>query len=411
MTDVLRPGDLVVVAQGVGEPTPLLEQLVRAGGSLRDTEVFVGLSHSAALTEDAARSLSLVSFGGMGPLARLAATNTVSIIPCHFADVPRLLALRAPGRLVVLMQVSPPNDDGFHSLGMAVDYTYELVGQARAVIAEVNEQLPVTSAPCLHASAFAATVRTSRPLPVIPPANVSEVHRQIAAHVVKLVPDGATIQLGIGAVPSVVGAALTRRRDLRVHSTLVGDWLLGLAEAGALSTEPGSVRISEAAGSAALYEYVTRSAVLVRPVRELNSPDVLGRLEGFVAMNSALQVDLSGQVNAEEIESGYVGGIGGQPEFLRAAQRSVGGRSIVMLPATAARGRQSRIVRRLHQGTVTTLRSGVDFVVTEFGVADLRGTSLDERPEALIAVAAPHHRDALLAVTERGDRREVDDGR
>lgn len=399
VTEVLRPGDLVVVGQGVGEPTPLLEQLVRAGRSLRDTEVFVGLSHSRVLTDGAAGSLSLVSFGAMGPLAKYAAANAVSIIPCHFFDVARVLPFRAPGRLVVLIQVSPPGSDGYHSVGMGADYTYELVRHARAVVAEINQCMPVTSGPRLHSSAFDAVVRTSRPLPVVPAPATRDAHRQIAAHVVQLVPDGATIQLGIGAVPSVVGAALEGRRDLRVHSPLAGDWLLGLAKAGALRAEPGSVVISEAAGSQALYDFVAESAVHIRPVRELSRPDVLAGLGSLVAMNSALQVDLSGQVNAEEIESGYIGGIGGQPEFLRAAQRSKGGLSIIMLQATAVRGQQSRIVRRLHHGTVTTLRSCVDFAVTEFGVADLRGKSLDERAEALIAVAAPQFRDPLRAAS------------
>lgn len=410
VTDVLQPGDLVVVGQGVGEPTPLFEQLARAGASLRDTEVFVGLSHSSVLTDGSAHSLSLLSFGAMGPLAQRASASGVSIIPCHFADVARVLLHRAPGRLVVLIQVSAPDRDGYHSLGTAVDYTYELLGQARAVVAEVNEQMPVTSGPRLPPSAFTDTVRTSRPLPVVAPATVRDVHRRIAAHVVQLVPDGATIQLGIGAVPSVVGDALRDRRDLRVHSTLVGDWLLGLARSGALRKEPGSVVISEAAGSPALYDYVAGSAVLVRPVCELNRADVLAGIDRFTAMNSALQVDLTGQVNAEEIESGYVGGIGGQPEFLRAAQRSRGGRAIVMLAATAARGEQSRIVRRLQHGTVTTPRSSVDVVVTEFGVADLRGKSLDERAQALIGVAAPQHRDALRGVVVR-ERMGEGDGR
>lgn len=277
-----------------------------------------------------------------------------------------------------------------------MDYTFELVGHARVVIAEVNEQMPV-STPRVHGSAFAAMVRTSRPLPMVAPPTVREVHRRIAAHVAGLLSDGATIQLGVGALPAVVGQALSGLRDPRVHSTLAGDWPLGLARAGALRDEPGSVVISEAAGSAELYRYVADSAVSVRPVGELNRPEVLAGLDRFAALNSALQVDLTGQVNAEEIGSGYVSGIGGQPEFPRAAQRREGGRAIIMLPSTTADGRGSRIVHRVHRGTVTTARSGVDFAVTEHGVADLRGKSLDERAEELIAVAAPHHRDALRA--------------
>ncbi len=399
ITDVLRPGDLVVVAQGAGEPTPLLEHLVRRGHAVPDLEVFVGLSHSDVLRQPAARELALVSFGAMGPLGRLAAEGAVAVIPCNFSDIPRLLELRAPDRIVVVLQVSSADADGFHSLGFAVDYTYELAGRARAVVAEVNDQLPVTSAPRLHGSQFAAVVPTSRAVPEIKNGTPDDVHRRIASQVASLADDGATLQLGVGTLPSVVASELCRNRELRVRSTLVGSWLWDLAAAGALCNDPGSVVISEAAGSQALYDFVAGSAVEIRAVSDLTRPEDLAAIEGFVAMNSALQVDLSGQVNAEELATGYVGGIGGQPEFLRAAQRSPGGRSIVMLPATALGGRESRIVRRLHAGAVTTPRSGVDFVVTEYGIADLRGRTLAERAAALVAVAAPEHREALRATS------------
>ncbi|MFI5611994.1 acetyl-CoA hydrolase/transferase family protein [Amycolatopsis sp. NPDC051903] len=393
LTDVLKPGDLVVVAQGTGEPTPLLEQLVRAQATLPDLEVFVGLSHSGALTEPGAAGLPLVSFGAMGPLARLAANGTVSVIPCHFRDVPRALLSRNPDQLVVALQVSSADDSGHHSLGLAVDYTYELLGRARAVVAEVNDRVPHSTAPRVHSSRFTATVPTSRPLPSVTAGATGPVHTAIARYVATLVPDGATIQLGIGTLPAAVGAALAAKRDLGVHSTLASTWLLDLARAGAL--RPGAVVISEAAGSQELYDWVVASGVRVRPVSELAEPGAFARIDRFVAMNSALQVDLTGQVNAEELGSGYVGGIGGQPDYLRAAQHSAGGCSIVMLPATTQGGKSSRIVRRLHAGAVTTPRSQVDVVVTEHGIADLRGRSLAERAEALIAVAGPGHRPSL----------------
>ncbi len=383
---LIRPGDLVVVAQGVGEPTPMLERLLDAAPS--GVEVFVGLSHSDALTRPS--PLPLVSFGAMGPLGRPPLRGTVAVIPAHFDDLPRVLPHR--GReLVLLVQVTEPDQDGRHSLGMAVDYTYDLLGRARAVIAEVNAQLPVTSAPRLAGSTFDALVPTSRPLPVVATPGIGEPQRRIAAHVAGLVPDGATIQLGIGALAAAVGRALSEHRDLSVRSTLAGDWLLELATAGAL--RPGAVVISEAAGSPELYKYVTASEVAVRPVREVTGPAAAGEIDRFVAVNSALQVDLTGQVNAEEIATGYVGGIGGQAEYLRAAQRSPAGCAVVALPATA--GRRSRIVPRLDPATVTTPRSGVDVIVTEHGTADLRGRSLRERAESLVAVAAPEHRAAL----------------
>ncbi|WP_326837308.1 acetyl-CoA hydrolase/transferase C-terminal domain-containing protein [Amycolatopsis rhabdoformis] len=393
LTGVLKPGDLVVVAQGTGEPTPLLEQLVRAAPA--DVEVFVGLSHSSALTGPAARELPLVSFGALGPLGRLAVNGTVSVIPCHFRDVPRALASRNPEQIVVALQVSSADDTGHHSLGLAVDYTYELLGRARAVVAEVNDRLPHTSAPRVHRSVLTTTVASSRPMPTITAGATGPVHERIARHVAGLVPDGATIQLGVGTLPSAIGAALRSRRDLRVHSTLAGTWLLDLARAGALRDEPGAVVICEAAGSQELYDWVVGSGVLVRPVSELARPGAFTDLDHFVAMNSALQVDLTGQVNAEELGSGYVGGIGGQPDYLRAAQHSRDGLSVVMLPATTGDGSRSRIVRCLHAGAVTTPRSHVDVVVTEHGIADLRGRSLTERAEALVAIAAPGHRSSL----------------
>ncbi|TVT26111.1 acetyl-CoA transferase [Amycolatopsis acidiphila] len=377
-----------MVAQGVGEPTPLLEELLAAAPP--GIEVFVGFSHSDALA--APVRVPLLSFGAMGPLGKPPHRGSVEVVPAHFDDLPRVLPHR--GRdLVLLMQVTAAGPDGKHGLGMAVDHTYALIGQSRCVVAEVNSQLPDTSAPRLAPSTFDALVPGSRALPVVPAPAIGEPQRRIAEYVAELVPDGATLQLGIGAVPTAIGRCLVDRRNLAVRSTLVGDWLLDLASAGALRPGPAAVVISEAAGSPELYKYVAESAVQVRPVREVTGPAAAGAVENLVAVNSALQVDLTGQVNAEEIRAGFVGAIGGQAEYLRAAQRSAGGLAIVALPAAA--GQHSRIVRRLDPPTVTTARSHVDLVVTEYGLADLRGRSLRERTESLISVAAPQHRAAL----------------
>lgn len=385
---LIRPGDLVVVAQGVAEPTPLLEEVL--AGAPEGIEVFVGRSHSEILSRPT--RVPLLSFGAMGPLRRPAGRDDVGVVPAHFDDLPRVLPHR--GRdLVLLMQVAPAGADGRHGLGMAVDHTYALLGQARTVVAEVNDQMPDTSAPRLAPSVFDALVPGTRPLPTVPAPEIGEEQQRIAELVAEALPDGATLQLGIGAVPSAIGRCLTDRRDLAVRSTLVGDWLLDLASAGALRAGPDAVTISEAAGSAELYRYVATSAVQVRPVAEVTAAVAAGAVERFVAVNSALQVDLTGQVNAEELAGGFVGGIGGQAEYLRAASRSPGGCAVVALTSTG--GRRSRIVRRLDPPTVTTARSYVDVVVTEHGVADLRGRTVRERAESLIALAAPEHRGAL----------------
>jgi acyl-CoA hydrolase len=381
---LVRPGDLVVVAQGVGEPTPLLTELLEAAP--RDVEVFVGLSHSGALA--AAATVPLLSFGALGPLGRPPHRGAVEVLPAHFDDLPRVLPHR--GRdIVLLMQVTEAGADGCHGLGMAVDHTYPLLSLARTVVAEVNAQLPETSAPRLPGSTFAALVPSSRSLPTVTARTVGPVHERIASRVADLVPDGATLQIGI--VPTALVRRLVDRRNLAVRSTLVGDWLLDLATAGALRDGPEAVVVSEAAGSPELYKYVATAGVRVRPVAEVSGP--AAAVERFFAVNSALEVDLTGQVNAEEIPSGFVGAIGGQAEYLRAGSRSPGGCAIVALPSTA--GARSRIVPRLDPPTVTTPRSSVDVVVTEHGVADLRGRTLRERAESLVAVAAPEHRAAL----------------
>nr|WP_246372234.1 acetyl-CoA hydrolase/transferase C-terminal domain-containing protein [Gordonia humi] len=385
---MIRPGDLVVVAQGVGEPTVLLETVLAA--SPDDVDLFVGLSHSAALAPPAA--MPLLSFGALGPLGAPAHRGRVGVIPAHFDDLPRVLRERGQD-IVVLIQVGPVDADGTHGLGMAVDHTYELLAHARVVVAEVNDQMPPTASPRIAAATFDAVVETSRPLPVVATPPTTGVHDRIAEHVAGLVPDEATLQLGIGAMAFAIGRALSDRVGLSVRSTLVGDWLLELERSGSIRTGGGAVVISEAAGSAELYDLVTRGAIPVRPVADVVGPAARGEVARFVAVNSALEVDLTGQVNAEALPTGYIGGIGGQSEFLRAGQRSPGGRSIVALPATA--GRYSRIVGSLTGDAVTSPRSNVDFVVTEHGVADLRGRSLAERADALIAIAAPEHRTTL----------------
>lgn len=392
---ILRTGDLLVAAQGVGEPTELIDAVLHSSHLPPEVELFVGLSHSEALKDGNCAPVPLVSFGALGPLAAAASSGRLSVIPCHFSDLPRALDVRAPGRLVLLVQVAPPDEDGYHSLGVAVDYTWELIATARAVIAEINDQVPVTSAPRVHRSAFAATVSSSRPLPEVRSPQVNEIHHRIARKVARLVEDGSTVQLGIGTLAAAVGQALTDRRQLRVHSVLAGEWLLALARSGALSQDPKSITISEAAGSSALYDHVVSHDVAFRAVDDVMRYVTTQRIERFVAINAALEVDLTGQVNAEQLETGYVGAIGGQPEFLRAGHLSPAGKSIVMLPSTAGNGAKSRIVRQLQGNTVTTPRSVVDFVVTEHGVADLRGKTLTARAEALAAVAAPEHRAGL----------------
>ena len=253
---LLRPGGLVVVAQGAGEPSQLLGQLLDESSNVPDLQVFVGLSHTGALEVPREHLPELLSFGAMGPLGALAQVGAVGVIPCNFVDVPRVLRARAGRRLVVLMQVSAAGDGRNHSLGMAADYTYELADEAALVVAEINDQLPATSAPVLARDRIDVAIPTSRPLPQVRSRPPTAVQRRIAAHAAALVPDGAMLQLGIGVLASAVGEQLVGRRNLRVHSPLVGDWLAVLSQAGALSRARNSLRTCEAAGTTELYELV-----------------------------------------------------------------------------------------------------------------------------------------------------------
>jgi acyl-CoA hydrolase len=396
--DLLQDGDLLVTGSGLGEPEGLVASLGEQLDDLPDIEIFAGISYSGLFTPALAAKTRLSSFGAMADIAPLAAAGLVDVLPVHYVDVARHLRRRGGDGLVLVIQVAPPDSDGTYGTGVAVDYTAELLADARLVIAEVNDQLPAVAGVRIAAEHIDVVVPSSRPLREIPSAPIDDIHRAIAGYILPMIPDGAVLQLGIGGVPSAVAALLAGARSgLRVHTGLTGDWLLDLDAANALDPEAPIV-VGGAAGSAALYRFLaTDSRVQTRMIPDLTRPDVTAPIDGFVALNSAVQVDLTGQVNAELAGARYMGGVGGQVDFLRGAQLSNGGLSIIAMPATAGRGTRSRIVRQLDAGTVTTTRAGVDIVVSEFGVADLRGLGLRKRSTVLTAIAAERFRGELAA--------------
>lgn len=394
----VRPGDTVLWGQGAGEPLSLTGALAEQAERLGGVVGFVGLTYNPRL---AAPGLRLRSYGALGA----AADMPLEVITCHMSALPKLLR---SGRLradVVLCQLSPADADGNHSLGVTVDYLASALDAARVVLGEVNPAVPRTrGSPPVPPSRLAATVTADHCLIQIPDPEPDPVTAQIGAQVAELVPDGATVQLGIGGLASAVATALRGHRNLRVHSGLVGDWVVGLAESGALAREPGgpAVVTGTAVGTDRLYEFLRDNpAVEVRPVERVHDPAVAGGIARFVAVNSALQVDLSGQVNAEAIGGRRRGAIGGQVDFLRAAAMSAGGVGVVTLPSTANRGSVSRIVDRV-DGPVTTGRADVHWVVTEYGAADLRGLDTVARTAALRELAHPDHRARLGAAAAHG---------
>ncbi|MEZ5380387.1 MAG: acetyl-CoA hydrolase/transferase C-terminal domain-containing protein [Microthrixaceae bacterium] len=320
--------------------------------------------------------------------------------PANFSEVPQCLLAAEPA--LVLAAASPPDEHGFFSLGVSADYTAALIGRVPFVL-EVNPEMPRTfGANRLHRSEVLAWCEHRRPLVEVPPPPISAEDRTIAEFLAERVPHRATIQLGIGSIPAAVASQLRGHRDLGVHTELFSDPLVDLVEAGVITgvhkaTNRGRIVTTFALGSKRCYDFLDRNDIVeFLPVDEVNDPRNIGREPHFVSINGTLQVDLFGQCASETIGFDYWSGSGGQADFARGAQYSPGGEGYVALRSTTRDGAISRIVATLDTGAVvTTLKNTVDNVVTEHGVAELQGRTLGERALALIAVAAPQHRDEL----------------
>jgi acyl-CoA hydrolase len=341
-------------------------------------------------------------------------------LPVRYSRIPDMFSPDGARPVdAALVQVSPPDRHGYCSLGPAVSTTVEVARRAPLVIAEINPRCPRTHGDgFLHVGDIDIAVETDHPPVEAPPGPVGEVERAIGRHVAALIPDGATIQVGIGAVPQAILEALADHRDLGVHSGMLCDGMVPLVRRGVItgaykSLDPYKLAAGEAIGSQLLFDFVDDNpAVRLLPARLSHGLEYLRGQERFVSINSALEVDLTGQVNAEWLAGRQVSGLGGSFDFLEAAMHAPGGISIVALPATAAGGKVSRIVPALAAGAaVTGPRYAVDYVVTEFGAADLRGKTLRERAEALIAVAHPTARQELLDALDKATTPFPDDGK
>lgn len=395
----IRDGDTVAWGQMFAQPAALTEALVAQRHRLGRLRLFLGIGAGAALQPEHADAFDFCSYTGAGHRA-LVDAGLLQIVPSHYSTLASLLR-QGPLRVdVLLLQVSPPDDAGHHSLGLAAEYLVPLLDTCRVIIGEVNPDVPWTFGErSLRAQDFALLVDANAGPESPAVAAPGETERAIGAHVAALIDDGATLQLGIGSMPDAVLAALAGHRDLGLHTGAAGDGVAALAQAGVLTNERKSIDRGVAvagllAGGPALRRWAHHNPRLqMRSTSYTHDSAVLARIERFTAINSALEVDLTGQVNAESVGGLYVGAIGGALDFARAAAQSRGGLPITALPATA--GARSRIVATLG-GPVTVPRSDAGIIVTEHGVADLRGLSLAQRIEKMISIAAPAHRTALL---------------
>jgi acyl-CoA hydrolase len=383
--ELIQPGDGVIWGQGCAEPQTLVEAFVAQRARFPGCTVFLGVNFTGSVRPEHADHLRLSAYCGSGHNRALADAGVLDIHPHPYSQLATLIRAGRIPTDVVMLQVSPPNERGEHSMGLAAEYLLPALETCRVVIAEINDQVPWTHCErMLHASEFAAAIRSSRPPAQAPAATPSEKERIIARHAACFVPDGATIETGLGTLPDAVLGELSGHRNLSIHSGAVGDGLVPLMQAGVVAEADCGVLF----GTRTLFDFVHRNPrVRLRSVEYTHEPRVLAGLERFVAINSAVEVDLTGQVNAEIVKGRYVGAVGGALDFIRAANHSPGGVSLVVLPA-------SRIVATL-SGPVATPRSEAGVFVTEHGVADLRGCTLRERVMRMLAIAEPESREEL----------------
>ena len=394
---LIPPGALVTWSEGAGEPTALTTRLVAQQHRLQ-AELFIGVTLSDTLRDIDAARLTVSSYCTLFRYFDLFERGAVDIRPWHYSRIADL----CPDML--LIQVTPPDPSGKRSLGTVVGHNPAYMAAGARVVAQENPNLPWTEGDALIADEHIdILVPAAAPLEQLPPRRPGPVEHAIGGHVARLVPDRATLEFGIGSIPAAVQQALAGKRDLAIHTGLLDDAAVDFIESGAVTnryreTDPGLVSAGFLFGTPRLYRYAHRNPVFgMRSSAHIHGTRVLAGLERFCAINSAIEVDLTGQVNAEALNGRYIGAIGGQGDFQRAALHSPGGRGIVALPSTA--GRHSRIVARL-SGPVTTARADADAVVTEHGIAELAGRTLQERARAMIAIADPSHRKRLEAALD-----------
>jgi len=380
------------------EPQTLTEALVAQRAAFSGATLFLGVNYSGIVKPQHADHLRLTSYCGAGHNRALADAGVLDIHPHPYSRLGALIRARAIPADVVLIQVSPPNAKGEYSLGLAAEYLIPALEACRAIVAEVNERIPWTyTERLLRESDFALAVPSSRAPVALPYGAPGELERTIARHAAAFIPDGATLEFGLGSLPGAILGFLPSHNTLRVHSGAVGDGIVDLAERGVIDQVVGG----QVFGTQKFFDFAHQNPLVqLRSSEFTHDPRVLFGIERFVAINSAVEVDLTGQVNAEVAGGSYVGAVGGALDFIRAANQSPGGVSLVLLPS-AVGTKASRIVGKL-SGPVATPRSEAGVIVTEQGAADLRGCTLRERTKRMLRIAHPGFREALEREAREG---------
>ncbi len=408
----VKSGDQVVLGHCAGVPVELTAAMTAQAERLNDVRVFhmVPLhdcSYCAPEYEGTFRHTTI--FAG-GPTRGSVNEGRADFIPCYFSELPRRFREKTIDCDVAMIMVSPPDEHGFMSYGISVDYTLQAAQSARVVVAEVNSRMPRTFGSFIHVSEIDYLIETDYDPIEIPLPKITEVEQKIGSYVAELVPDGANLQLGIGAIPDAALHFLTEKKDLGIHSEMFSDGVVDLYEKGVVTNRfnnlnPGKFVATFLMGTKRLYSFAHNNpAVMMKPVDYTNNVLVAGHLKKLISINSAIEVDLYGQVCADMIGPKQFSAVGGQVDFVRAAMHSEGGKSIIAFPSTGKGGQISRITPLLKAGAcVTTSRHDVDYIVTEYGIAALKGKSNSQRAQELINIAHPDFRDELSAALKRND--------
>ncbi|GAF13584.1 4-hydroxybutyrate coenzyme A transferase [Bacillus sp. JCM 19045] len=396
----IKPETDIVVPIAVGEPRTLVETLPEHQG-LKGNRLFQMLSLGPVLDIEKER-LQIVSMFLTGHERVAFQAGKIDLLPNHFSDVPHILEeiLREP---TIMIQTSKMNEEGYFSLGTNADYTMTVIENGAKIIAEVNEQMPFTDGENLiHLKDIEGFIETNRPLPTTPDIPLRPADKKIGRLCAHLIEDGSTIQIGFGSIPNAIMDDLHEHKELTVHTEMIPDKIVDLMESGAVTNQnnvfaPGCLTATFAYGSNRLYSFMNENPLIkMMPVKDTNDSRKLAAIPKLVTINAAIEVDLYGQCNAETVSGSYYSSTGGQADFGIGARMNKEAKGIICLHASAKGGAISKIVPKLSAGAVvTTSKNDVDYVVTEFGVAKLRGKTVHERAKALIAIAHPDFREQL----------------
>ena len=406
----------MVIAGMAAEPLCLVRELERQKGRLQGTTLYTSfpIGEPAYGTGEALGHFTIKTFS-VGSLSGAISKGRASYVPCHFSQVGSLFTRGFLPLHAVMVQVTPPDDAGYCSFGVSVEHYPSLVEDAPLAIAEFNADMPRTCGKSLiHESAFDFVVEYNHPLPEyrVPPSG--EVEQDIAEYCARIISDGAVLQFGPGKIPSAVLRGLSGKKDLGVHSGLIHDAVMDLLEAGCLTgraktVDPEKIVCTSAIGTRRLYDFIADNPqVEFYPASYTHNIGVLRKMKKFYSLNVGLQVDLLGQANSETVNGRIVNGVGGMVDFIRGARESEGGKVIFCLPSTTRKGKESRIVSHFpDKAPVTATRADIDYIVSEFGVAEMTGKTVRERAEGICGIAAPDFREALRASITGSDFRHV----